>query len=82
MKVLSLRNRTTSLIRVTKEAKLEHLMIIGHLGKELILENRMISKIMTKTMKKMISTMREKMTVTKNTQWWSKIINLNLPYLK
>ena len=71
-----------SLIRVTKEAKLEYLMITEHLGKELILENRVISKIMTKTMKKMISTMREKMTVIKNTQWLSKIISLNLRYLK
>jgi len=71
-----------SLIRVTKEAKLEYLMITEHLGKELILENRVISKIMTKTMKKMISTMREKMTVIKSTQWLSKIISLNLRYLK
>ena len=71
-----------SLIRVTKEAKLEYLMITEHLGKELILENRVISKIMTKTMKKMIFTMKEKMTVIKSTQWLSKIISLNLPYLK
>ena len=82
MKVLSLRKRTMSLIRVTKEAKLEYLMITEHLGKELILENRVISKIMTKTMKKMIFTMKEKMTVIKSTQWLSKIISLNLPYLK
>ena len=82
MRVLSLKKRTMSLIRVTKEAKLEYLMITEHLGKELILENRVISKIMTKTMKKMISTMREKMTVIKNTQWLSKIISLNLRYLK